>query len=418
MKKPSLLVIFLTVFIDLIGFGIVLPLLPLYSQKYGAGALMIGAVMASFSLMQFLFAPWWGGLSDRIGRKPVLLVSTAGSAVSYAVFALASRFEPSMALWVVLFSRVIAGICGANITVAQACIADVSPLQERTKKMGLIGMAFGLGFIFGPALGGKSLIWFGEAGPGWVAAGLCAANLILALAVLPETRKPGGVPAARRPGWSAWPRVLARSKVGLLVGVFFLATLGFSCFETSLGLLVAANFGLDPARARDAETVAILFTFCGIVGALAQGGPVGKLAKKWGEPKMIGISLLLFAAGMGSIPFVRGAGNFSWSGLFQTGGGPWLMLLLSLALLSIGSGLTRPPIFGMISKLTPVDEQGETLGVAQSAGSLARIAGPILAMALFKFHPPAPYVLAAILAVIAGGVAWVKLSEPSRSGES
>src|SRR5438132_9501957 len=147
MRKPSLLVIFLTVFIDLIGFGIVLPLLPIYSRDLHASGLVIGAIMASFSAMQFVFAPWWGRLSDRIGRRPVLLVSTAGAAISYAVFAVGSGLSGNLALWVLLISRLFAGICGANITVAQAFIADITPPQERSKKMGLIGMAFGLGFI-------------------------------------------------------------------------------------------------------------------------------------------------------------------------------------------------------------------------------------------------------------------------------
>src|SRR6267143_5126587 len=143
MKKPSTFIIFLTVFIDLIGFGIVLPLLPIYSQNFGASGLMVGIIMASFSAMQFLFAPAWGRLSDRIGRRPVLLVSTAGAALSYAVFAFGSRVTGSAALWVLLGSRVLAGICGANITVAQAYIADVTPPEKRSQKMGLIGMAFG-----------------------------------------------------------------------------------------------------------------------------------------------------------------------------------------------------------------------------------------------------------------------------------
>src|SRR6185436_184196 len=157
MRKPSVLVVFLTVFIDLIGFGIVLPLLPIYARNFHATGLIIGAIMASYSLMQFLFAPSWGRLSDRIGRRPVLLVSTAGATVSYVLFAIGSGFSGALALWVLLASRVFAGICGANITVAQAYIADITPPEQRSKKMGLIGMAFGFGFIFGPALGGISL---------------------------------------------------------------------------------------------------------------------------------------------------------------------------------------------------------------------------------------------------------------------
>src|SRR6266481_3043834 len=187
MRKPSVLVIFLTVFIDLIGFGIVLPLLPLYNRDHGASGLLIGIIQASFSAMQFLFAPGWGRLSDRIGRRPVLLTSTAGAAVSYAVFAYGCGLKGSVALWVLLGSRVLAGICGANITVAQAYIADITPPAERSRRMGLIGMAFGLGFTVGPFIGGISHWLFGTGGPGWVAASFCAANFILAFAILPES---------------------------------------------------------------------------------------------------------------------------------------------------------------------------------------------------------------------------------------
>ncbi|NJM55944.1 MAG: TCR/Tet family MFS transporter, partial [Verrucomicrobiae bacterium] len=154
MKKPSLLIIFLTVFIDLVGFGIVLPLLPIFARNLDASGLTIGLLMASYSAMQFLFAPVWGRLSDRVGRRPILLLSTAGAAVSYAIFAVGSGMSGNAGLAVLFAARLMAGICGANITVAQAYIADVTPANERSKRMGLIGIAFGLGFIFGPLMSG------------------------------------------------------------------------------------------------------------------------------------------------------------------------------------------------------------------------------------------------------------------------
>src|SRR3954468_21240001 len=194
MRKPSVLVVFLTVFIDLIGFGIVLPLLPIYSRNFGASGLMIGIIGASFSAMQFIFAPAWGRLSDRIGRRPVLLVSTAGAAVSYVIFGIGSALTGQTALLVILGSRMLAGICGANITVAQAYIADITPPEDRSRRMGLIGMAFGLGFIFGPVIAGFSMKFFGVTGPGWVAAGLCAANFLFTALRLPESWRPDGVP--------------------------------------------------------------------------------------------------------------------------------------------------------------------------------------------------------------------------------
>src|SRR3954470_914640 len=208
MKRPSLLVIFLTVFIDLIGFGIVLPLLPIYSRNFGASPFLNGVIMGTFSAMQFVFAPWWGRLSDRIGRRPVLLVSTAGAAISYAVFAWGSSFGGTRALIVLFASRIVAGICGANITVAQAYIADITPPEIRSKRMGLIGMAFGLGFTFGPAIGSVSFNEWGITAPGWVAASLCLTNFILAIFILPESRNPSSDAVAQRPRWNQWAHTL------------------------------------------------------------------------------------------------------------------------------------------------------------------------------------------------------------------
>src|SRR3974390_762408 len=185
MRKPSVLVIFLTVFIDLVGFGIVVPLVPIYSRHFGAEGWKIGVIIAAFSAMQFVFSPIWGRLSDRHGRRPILLLSTAGAAVSYVLFALSSILENhTAALWLLVGSRAFAGICGGNITVAQAYIADITPPEQRSRRMGLIGMAFGLGFIFGPAVGGITLKHLGNTGPGWTAAVLCAANFLLALTIL------------------------------------------------------------------------------------------------------------------------------------------------------------------------------------------------------------------------------------------
>jgi MFS family permease len=421
MKKPSLLVIFLTVFIDLIGFGIVLPLLPVYSDQFGASGLVIGLILASFSAMQFVFSPVWGRLSDRIGRRPVLLLSTAMASCSYALFAVGSgRSEPTVALTIIFLSRVLAGICGANITVAQACVADVTPPELRSKKMGLIGVAFGLGFIFGPALGGFSIRWLGVTGPGWVAAGLCALNFLLAWMILPETRRLETTPVAQRPHLAQIAHVLRQREVGLLVAVFFLATFCFTCFETTLGLLIARNFHLTPAdrmlsalevmnRERFADvaaTASFLFVWCGVIGALVQGGPLGRLVKRFGEVKLIVVSLVLVAVSLAPLPFVHGAGRFGWAALTGEHAGAWWTLLLLLAVLSIGSGLTRPPLFGLISLLTPADEQGATIGVAQSAGSLARILGPVFAAGLFPVNPALPYVICGGVCLLAALLAW------------
>lgn len=404
MRKPSLLVIFLTVFIDLIGFGIVLPLLPTYSSRFGASGFEVGLLMASYSLMQFLLAPMWGALSDRIGRRPVLLVSLAGGAVAYAVFAVASGMSGRAALGVILLSRMFAGACGANITVAQAYIADITTPEERSKKMGLIGMAFGLGFIVGPALAVVTQSLFGPTGPGWTAAAICGTNFLLAVVRLPESWKPGATPATKRTRLAQVRHTLAQPKLGFLVLVFFLATFGFTCFESTLGLLIQQNFQLDHAASSKAN--AALFCFCGIIGAFVQAGPIGRMVKSFGEPRLIAGSLIIFGLSMAPLPFIKGTVPLTWGVLVQSAGLPWLLLLFVTGWLAVGSGITRPPLFGMLSILAPPNEQGATLGVAQSAGSLARVLGPPLAGWFYDRHPSWPYVAVAVIAVVTGLFAW------------
>jgi len=319
MRKPSVLVIFLTVFIDLIGFGIVVPLVPVYSQHFGARGIVIGIIIAPFP-------------------------------------------------------------------------------EDRSKKMGLIGMAFGLGFIFGPFIGGESLHFFGNTGPGWVAASFCAANFLLAFIILKESRLPGSAQATQRPHLEQWAHTLRQPRVGLLVIVFFLATFCFSCFESTLPLLVGANFHLDfRTNQTSASTIAYLFVYCGLVGAFVQGGATGRLVKKMGEPKLIGLSLVFTGISLGVLPFIKGTTQLSWRILARHDGLPWVFLLLALALLSVGSSLTRPPLFGLLSNLTPADEQGSTIGVAQGAGSLARILGPIFATTLLPYSPQLPYLVCTLI---------------------
>ncbi|MEJ0091776.1 MAG: MFS transporter [Limisphaerales bacterium] len=296
-RKPSILVIFLSVFIDLIGFGIVLPLLPGYAEDnfrpdFSAKGLVIGGIIASFSAMQFFFAPVWGRLSDRIGRRPVMLISNLGAAGSYALFAIACSMTGTNGLIWILISRVFAGICGANLSVASAYIADISPPEKRSARMGLIGMAFGLGFIFGPAIGAFSVDLFGRQGPGWVAACFCAGNFILGWFILGESRQPSSAPVTPRPKMNQWSHTLAQPKLGVLVFIFFLATFCFTCFEATFPLLARHEFGFG-AKGQD-HRIGYLFTYCGVIAAIIQGGLIGKLVKKLGEAKLIFVSLLVF----------------------------------------------------------------------------------------------------------------------------
>lgn len=392
MKKPSLAILFFAVFMDLVGFGIVIPLLPIYTKSFGAPGWLVGVIMAAYSAMQFLCTPLWGRLSDRIGRRPVLLIGSSGAAISYVIFALGSGLKGDAAIAVLLGSRLLAGACGANVTMAQAYIADITPAAERSKRMGLVGMAFGLGFIFGPALGAFAAGRFGMSGPGWVAAAMCALNFSLACFLLPESLKPNSEHVPARAHLSQWLHTLRTPKVGFIIGLFFLATFCFACFETTLGLLVDANFHLD------AKHVGYLFAYAGVMGALVQGGGIGRLVRRLGEPLLITVSLLCVAAGLGPLPFVKNLPE----------------LLVVLAVLAIGSSLTRPPIFGLISALTHEREQGATLGIAQSAGSLARIGGPIFAATLFDHHHALPYLICAGISFLAALLAWQKLH---RGGE-
>ena len=399
-RKPSILIIFLSVFIDLIGFGIVLPLLPGFTEDnfrsdFNLKGLIIGAIIGSFSAMQFFFAPAWGRLSDRIGRRPVMLISNLGAAGSYALFALGCSFIKDapvadnnyLPLGIILLSRVFAGICGANLSVASAYIADVSPPEKRSARMGLIGMAFGLGFIFGPAIGAFSAEMFGKQGPGWVAAAFCASNFVLGWFILGESRQPSSATVAPRPKLNQWGHTLSQPKLGLLVGIFFFATFCFTCFEATFPLLAKHRFVVGTQELN--HRIGYFFTYAGVIAALVQG-VIGRLVKKFGEPGLIFSSLIVFAAGLGGLPFAKTMPE----------------ILLVLALLAIGSGLNRPPVFGMISLNSSPDEQGANLGVAQSFGALARMIGPVFASTLFFVQPSLPYLICGAIALLTSFVAW------------
>ena len=375
-----LVVIFITVFIDLLGFGIIIPLLPFYAESFGASALTIGLLGTSFSLMQFLFSPIWGRWSDRIGRKPIILVGLLGSCVSYLTLALA----PSLAL--IFVARLIGGIAGANIPTAQAYIADVTTPENRARGMGMVGAAFGLGFIFGPAIGGM-LSRFGPSAPMWVASALCFANFVAAWMLLPESRHVDD----RSKGLGrleAFRHALGRPALLLVLALYFIVTLAFSGFEATFALFSEAKFGFN------ASTIGFVFAFIGVVLATVQGVLVGKAVKRVGERQLIPLAIFAIALGLGLVPF-------AWS--VPT-------LLGALFVLSLGMGFNNPSLSSMVSRLTDANDQGGILGLASSLSSLGRVVGPAWGGYLYgAYGMRTPYISAAALMLIAFTVSLIGL---------
>jgi MFS family permease len=377
-------IVFLTVFLDLVGFGIVLPLLPFYATDLGASPFEVGLIIASYSAMQFLFAPIWGALSDHFGRRPLLLVGLFGSAVSYVVFGLASTLE------VLLLSRVIAGIMGANIPVAQAYIADSTTLEGRARGMGLIGAAFGLGFIFGPAIGGGLSPW-GYGVPGFVAAGLSlaaagAAWFWLPESLAPENRVQGGPgPLAAITGRArAASQVLARKRLREPIGVFFLGTMGFAGFTTIFPLFLENPLGLTALYAGG------MFALVGMVSAGVQGALIGPMVERYGEQANAALGGAILSAGVIAM------------GLAQS----IVATIVSLLAVGLGWGLLAPSLQSLVSRRALANEQGQVLGVNQSAGALARVIGPVAAgWAYGALGPGMGFVAGGLL--IAAAAAWV-----------
>jgi multidrug resistance protein len=379
-RGSPLVVLFLTVFIDLMGFGIVIPLLPIYAEQHmRANPFAAGALIAVYSLMQLIFAPLWGRISDRVGRRPVLLVSLAGSAASYLLLAGAWSLEALFA------ARVLAGVAGANIPVAQAYIADVTSPSERARGMGLIGAAFGLGMVIGPAIGG-GLLLVGPRVPECFAAGLCLLNVLIAALRLPESL-PGSVPRAsafRHPLSPGSLREAAgRSGAALLLAVYFLVTLGFAILEGTFSLAATDRYRYSSAQ------VAGLWFYMGMVAVVVQGWLVGRLARRLPERALVIVGTLALGLGFLWIPFA----------------GPAASLLAALGLVVGGQGLASPSLSSLISKTVGAPVHGEVLGISQSLSAGARVLGPAGGGFIFHhFDVGAVYVVAAVSAAAAFGL--------------
>lgn len=408
-NRSALLTVFLVVFIDLLGFGIVLPLLPRYAEEFiPAGqsgfvtGLVIGVLMASFSAMQFLFAPLWGRLSDRVGRRPVLLIGLAGSATFYTLFGLASEIPPQSQGWLpiilILLTRIGAGIAGATISTAAAVIADCTPKEKRAHGMALIGAAFGIGFTFGPLIAFAGLQLFKEqpGAPGYIAGVLSLIAFAVAVRKMPETRVPGG-PAMRR----SWLDVrglfdtLKTPTVGLLVFTFFLATFSFANFEGTLSLLTKEAFGLTN------EQNFLVFAYVGFMLMFAQGFLYRKLVKKLDEVKLVRIGIVCMFLGLGSLAAIAALAKEPAVAGFKTA---WF--LVTLAVCVTGFAFVNPSLNGLISKKSDPNRQGEVLGINQSFSALARILGPLAGMVLFTSESShvLPYALAALLLALVLGL--------------
>ena len=395
--NPAIHLLVLTVFIDLIGFGIIIPLLPLYAVTFHASPVIIGALMATFSFWQFIFAPILGRWSDRIGRRPVLLLSLGGTILGYVVLAIADRpiFTEHHIPWlwglpvglVLLFlSRTIDGISGGNISTAQAYIADITTPEDRVKGMAMIGAAFGLGFIFGPVIG-SVLARYGFHWPAIAAGTLAVGNWIWAYKALPESRRPESAPAGRTFSFSAIVRTLTNPLLGKLIVLVFVATFAFAILETTLTMYLKDRLGVDAQTA--ARRTGPYFAYIGFLMAFIQGWAIRRFRGKNLETILVAGGTLSLAVGMLGMALISNT----------------VALLLPLAFVAFGSGFVNPSLTSLISRRADPNEMGQTLGASQGMSGLARIAGPLAAGLLYgkvaggglTLDPGRPYLAAAVI---------------------
>ena len=387
--RAKLGVLFLIVFVDLVGFGMVIPLLPLYAETFKPSPLALGFLMASFSAMQFIFAPVLGRLSDRFGRRPILLTSLAGGVAGYLLLGFAASLP------MLFVSRIVAGIAGANISTAQAVIADITGPEGRARGMGVIGAAFGLGFILGPAFGGLLYEHFGPGAPGLGAAATSAVALVLTWFLLPETLDPNQRDrAAHEPFTIArLGRALTHPCLGLVLAIYFLTTAAFSGFEVTFAQFFSHKYAIGP------KEVSYLLVGIGLVGAIVQGGLIGRLAGRFGETRLVAAGLVISGVCLGFVPYMP---TLALSGV-------------ALGVMAIGVGITNPSLSALASELADPDEVGGILGIYQGLSSLGRIVGPFAGELAYGVGPPWPLRLAS-LAFLACAVAALVLLARRRAG--
>jgi predicted MFS family arabinose efflux permease len=373
-NRSALAILFVIVFIDLLGFGMVIPVMALYAERLGAADDQIGWLMTGYSLMQFVFTPIWGRLSDHYGRRPLLLLSIAMTALGFLGYAVAPDFK-----WLVI-SRVFAGAATANIAIAQAYIADVTPPEGRARGMGIIGAAFGLGFVLGPAMGGL-LSAVSLSAPGYAAALLAALNGVAAFFVLPEPAE--RIVGARRPHLPALFDELRRPGIRRIVLIYLVSVLAFSAMEATFALVAAHRYALDQRH------VSWVFAFIGVIVVVVQGGLIGPLTRRFGEKALLVTGLALQGVALAAIPFAGGTPG----------------LLAACVPLAFGNGLSSPALSSLLSRSARAEDQGGTLGIGQSAAALGRIAGPISATKAYHLvWMGAPYVGGAALMLLTAAV--------------
>ncbi|MEH1887256.1 MFS transporter [Nostoc sp.] len=375
-------VLFLTVFIDLLGFGIILPILPLYAEQFGANPNEATLLVAIYSLMQFLFAPLWGRFSDRYGRRPILLLTLFGSVIAYAGLGFANS------LWMLFLARSLAGIMAGNISTAQAYIADITTPVNRARGMGIIGAAFGLGFILGPAIGGL-LIGSDPNNanfhlPSLFAGGFSLLALLCALMLLPEslnseTKAKIQVHRHRQRRLNLL-QLSQRPQFCVLVGIYFLVTFAVAAMDSTLALWSKQQLNWGP------QQTSYLFAFMGIVSTIIQGGLIGFLKKHFGEIKLLILGILGLGLGLLLIGFSQSL----------------ILLLVATTLVALGISISQPILNSLISQMTAPEEQGQILGIASSCSALARIGGPTWAgVSFMKFGIYAPFLSGTLVMLVA-----------------
>ena len=377
-SRSRFAVIFFTVLIDLIGFGIVMPILPFYAQHFGAGGLAYGAVLGVYSFMQFVATALLGKLSDRIGRRPVLLTTMLFNAVGYTLFAFAGSY------WVLFLSRVVSGFAGGNISAAQAYMADITTPAERSRGMGIVGAAFGIGFSAGPAISGLADHYLGHAAPGLVAVGLSLANFVSAYFILPESLK--HELRVKRPLFDLRHigEAIARPRLRPLMAVWALVPLGFAGYTAVLPFRAIAALGWKQLQ------MTFLFIIIGVTAAAVQGYLFGKVVRRTGERTLVIVGTFGMAVSIAIVPFLPSS----------------VLLYAWTFVLAVSNSVFSPAATGLVSVYADPNEQGTVLGAAQAISALGRTAGPPLVGTVYDVSPVTSFLLAGLFMGLAGLAAF------------